>query len=76
MAAGHTEKAIRNHGAKGALIKIVQAGKRTEGLLTLRDHGRMDCAYEQIAVDFADELPVSVVDTARVTLASFANESD
>lgn len=35
---------------------------------TLKDHGRLDCSYEQIAIDFADELPEDVVNQARKAL--------
>ena len=35
----------------------------------LAEHERLDCAYEQIAIDYAPELPEDVVERARQTLA-------
>jgi hypothetical protein len=35
----------------------------------LSEHGRLDCAYEQIAIDYAHEMPPDVVEQARRTLA-------
>jgi hypothetical protein len=66
--AGYTERDIKNLGPKGALIKTIRSGKKTDGLKNLKDEGRLDCSYEQIAIDFADELPEDVVDQARKTL--------
>jgi hypothetical protein len=68
QAAGYTERDIKNLGAKGALIKTILSGKKTDGLKNLKDHGRLDCSYEQIAIDFAAELPEDVVVQARKTL--------
>jgi hypothetical protein len=69
QAAGYTERAIRDHGPKGALIRTVRSGKKTAGLKLLATHNRLDCAYEQIAIDHADEMPEDVVEIARRTLA-------
>jgi hypothetical protein len=68
QAAGYTERDIKNFGPKGALIKTIRSGKKTDGLRNLKDHGRLDCSYEQIAIDFADELPEDVVNQARKAL--------
>jgi hypothetical protein len=62
QAAGHTERDIRKLGPRDALIKTIRTGKKTGNL---RDRGRLDCSYEQIAIDFGDELPEDVVDQAR-----------
>ncbi|HME23068.1 MAG TPA: hypothetical protein VKI44_17340 [Acetobacteraceae bacterium] len=70
QAAGYTERDIRNLGPRCALIKTIRTGKKTDGLKNLREWGRLDCSYEQIAIDFADELPKDVVDQARKTLAA------
>jgi hypothetical protein len=72
QAAGYTERAIRDHGPKGALIRTVRSGKKTDGLMLLAKHNRLDCAYEQIAIDHADEMPSDVVEIAKRTLANLA----
>jgi hypothetical protein len=69
QAAGYTEREIRDYGPREALIRTIRRGKKTEGLKTLAENGRLDCAYEQIAIDFAAEMPEDVVDRARQTLA-------
>ncbi len=68
QAAGYTERDIRNLGPKGAFIKTIRSGRKTDGLKSLKDQGRLDCSYEQIAIDFATELPEDVVNQARNTL--------
>jgi hypothetical protein len=68
QSAGYTERDIKNLGPKGALIKTIRWGKKTDGLKNLQHQRRLDCSYEQIAVDFADELPEDVVDQVRRTL--------
>jgi hypothetical protein len=56
-------------GPREALIRTIRRGKKTEGLLRLAEHDRLDCAYEQIAIDFATEMPEDVVIRAKKTLA-------
>ncbi len=73
QAAGYTEREIRDYGPKQALIRTIRRGKKTEGLKTLQFHERLDCSYEQIAIDFATELPDDVVDQAKATLAQLAS---
>jgi hypothetical protein len=41
-------------------------------LLLLAEHNRLDCAYEQIALDYAQEMPEDVVERARQIPADFA----
>lgn len=74
QAAGYTERDIRKLGPKDALIKTIRGGKKTGGFENLRARDRLDCSYEQIAIDFADELPVDVVDQARKTLIELEKE--
>ena len=69
QAAGYTEREIRQYGEREALIRTIRRGKKTDGLILLTQHDRLDCAYEQIALDHADELPRDVVDRARHTLS-------
>ena len=71
QAAGYTEREIRDYGPREALIRTIRRGKKTDGLKMLAEHDRLDCAYEQIAIDFAPEIPEDVVETARLTLAEF-----
>src|ERR1043165_8455816 len=42
QAAGYTERDIKNLGPKGALIKTILSGKKTDGLRNLKDRGRLD----------------------------------
>jgi hypothetical protein len=43
--------------------------------MMLAEHKRLDCAYEQIAIDYAGELPDDVVKRARQTLAELKRSS-
>ena len=69
--AGYTEREIRRYGPREALIRTIRRGKKTDGLKMLAENERLDCAYEQIAIDFAPEMPEDVVERARLTLAEF-----
>jgi len=71
QAAGYTEREIKHYGPRDALIRTIRRGKKTDGLRLLAEHSRLDCAYEQIAIDHAHELPDDVVARARQTLAEY-----
>src|SRR5262249_55415777 len=71
QAAGYTEREIKRYGPREALIRTIGRGKKTDGLKLLAEHDRLDCAYEQIAIDYAHELPEDVVERARQLLAEF-----
>ena len=73
QAAGYTEREIRQYGPREALIRTIRRGKKTDGLKSLAEHDRLDCSYEQIAIDHAHEMPEDVVAQAQQTLAEFAN---
>jgi len=75
QAAGYTEREIRKYGPREALIRTIRRGKQTDGLKLLAQHGRLDCAYEQIAIDHAHELPEDVVARARQTLAQIETQA-
>ena len=75
QAAGYTEREIREKGPRGALIATIRRGKKTDGLRQLAEFDRLDCSYEQIAVDFSHDLPLDVVERARLTLHELAAES-
>ena len=69
QAAGYTERKIKQYGPRDALIRTIRRGKKTDGLKLLAQHDRLDCAYEQIAIDHAHDLPEDVVTRARQNLA-------
>jgi hypothetical protein len=46
---------IKPYGEKEAVRRPVAIGKASAGLELLSDHNRLDCAYEQIVLDFPDE---------------------
>jgi hypothetical protein len=71
QAAGYTEREIKQYGPREALIRTIRRGKKTDGLLTLRQFDRLDCSYEQIALDHADEMPEDVVERARTVRTMF-----
>jgi hypothetical protein len=73
QAAGYTEREIKQYGPREALIRTIRRGKKTDGLKLLAKHGRLDCAYEQIAIDHMHEMPEDVIERARQMLAEFAN---
>jgi hypothetical protein len=75
QAAGYTEREIRQYGPREALIRTIRRGKKTDGLRLLAAHARLDCAYEQIAIDYAQEMPEDVVERARQTLAEFGDST-
>jgi hypothetical protein len=74
QAAGYTEREIRRYGPREALIRTIRRGRQTDGLRLLAAHGRLDCAYEQIAIDYASEMPQDVVDRARQLLAEVQHQ--
>jgi hypothetical protein len=67
--AGYTRREIKQYGPREALIRTIRRGKATDGLKLLAEHDRLDCAYEQIAIDHAKEMPEDVVERARQLLA-------
>jgi len=73
QAAGYTEREIRQYGPREALIRTIRRGKKTDGLKSLAEHERLDCSYEQIAIDHAHEMPEDVVAQAQQTLAEFVS---
>lgn len=66
--AAYTEREIKKYGPREALIRTIRRGKKTDGLKLFAEHDRLDCAYEQIAIDHARDLPEDVVERARKTL--------
>jgi hypothetical protein len=76
QAAGYTEREIKQKTPRGALIDTIRRGKKTDGLKQLAEFDRLDCSYEQIAIDFAHELPGDVVERARLTLGELKRITD
>lgn len=74
QAAGYTERAIRDHGPHGAILVALQEGKKTSGLRQLAEADRLDCSYEQIAIDFADDFPPDVIERAKLNLETIRAE--
>jgi hypothetical protein len=66
-----SEKSGSMAGPRDALIRTIRRGKNTDGLKLLAANDRLDCAYEQIAIDHADEMPEDVVERARQTVAEY-----
>ncbi len=75
QAAGYTEREIKQHGPREALIRTIRRGKKTDGLALLAEHGRLDASYEQIAIDHAADLPEDVVVLAGENLALIQKKS-
>jgi len=73
QAAAYTRRSIRDHGYREALIRTVRK-KQSAGLELLAAHDRLDCSYEQIALDFAksENLPEDVIEQAGRTLERYA----
>ena len=61
----------KQYGTRDALMRTIRRGKKTDGLKLLAEHNRLDCAYEQIAIDHVRGLPDDVVERARRTLAEY-----
>lgn len=59
------------HDAMRLTPRTIRRGKKTDGQKLLAANDRLDCAYEQISIDHADEMPGDVIVRARQTLAEF-----
>ena len=69
--AGYLRRSIKNNGPREALVRTLRTHPHGDsmGFELLARHDRLDCSSEQIALDFASELPADVVEIARRTLA-------
>lgn len=52
---------------------MIRRAQQTDCLKLLWEHGLLDCAYEQIAINYVDNLLGGVVDLARQTLAAISD---
>ena len=67
--ASRTKDMIKRHGEKEAVRRTVKNLNMSNGLELLEQHGRLDCAYEQIVLDFPLEFDESLKEKARANLA-------
>jgi hypothetical protein len=74
VAAGYSERDVQNYGPREALIRTIRRRTQTDAMALLSGHNRLDCTYEQIAIDHASELPEDVVGIARQTLAALKTD--
>jgi hypothetical protein len=67
---------IKEYGSKEAVARTVRNMKTSPGLELLHKHGRLDCAYEQIVLDFPDIFDdPSLAEKAKANLANLAHEA-
>ena len=68
VGASRNRSMIKKWGEKEAVQRTVVNMKMSNGLELLAEHGRLDCAYEQIVIDFPDEFEPDVISKARENL--------
>jgi hypothetical protein len=69
VAASRTRTMIKRWGAKEAVRRTVANMTMSTGLELLAKYDRLDCAYEQIILDFPDEFEPALTAKARENLA-------
>jgi hypothetical protein len=69
VAASRTKAMIKRWGEKEAVRRTVTNMTMSNGLELLAKYDRLDCAYEQIILDFPDEFDPAVATKARENLA-------
>jgi hypothetical protein len=67
--ASRTNTMIKRWGEKEAVRRTVTNLTMSTGLELLAKYGRLDCAYEQIILDFPDEFDRALIAKARENLA-------
>lgn len=75
IAAARTRSMIERWGEKEAVRRTVTNLNMSTGLELLAKYGRLDCAYEQIILDFPDEFDVILIAKARSNLARLPKTS-
>ena len=73
VAASRTRGMIKRWGEKEAVRRTVMNMTMSTGLELLAKYDRLDCAYEQIILDFPDEFHPAVITKARENLARLAS---
>jgi hypothetical protein len=69
ISAARTRTMIKRWGEKEAVRRTVTNLKMSIGLDLLSKYGRLDCAYEQIILDFPDQFDATVSAKAQENLA-------
>jgi hypothetical protein len=72
--AGRTRVTLKRYGEKEAVRRTVATGKASAGLELLAEHNRLDCAYEQIVLDFPDEFDAVTRARAQTILERLRSE--
>jgi len=67
--AARTNEMIKRWGEKEAVRRTVKNLKMSTGLELLAKYGRLDCAYEQIILDFPNEFDEALIRKAKENLA-------
>ena len=69
IAASRTRTMIKRWGEKEAVRRTVTNLTMSTGLELLAKYGRLDCAYEQIILDFPREFDAALISKAKENLA-------
>lgn len=67
--ASRSRAMIRRWGERETIVRIVGAPGASPGLAVLAVHGRLDCTYERIVLDFPDQFHPDLVLKAQASLA-------
>jgi hypothetical protein len=73
--AARTNAMIKRWGEKEALRRTVTNLNMSTGLELLAKYGRLDCAYEQIILDFAHEFDQRLITKAKANLSRLPTTS-
>lgn len=73
--ASRTNAMIERWGEKEAVRRTVTNLTMSNGLELLAKYNRLDCAYEQIILDFPDEFDAKLIAKARENLARLPNKT-
>jgi hypothetical protein len=73
--ASRTRSMIKRWGPKEAVRRTVVNMTMSAGLELLNRYGRLDCAYEQIILDFPGEFDAMVIAKARQNLAGLNKQT-
>jgi hypothetical protein len=74
ISASRTRMMIKRWGEKEAVRRTVTNMTMSTGLELLAKYDRLDCAYEQIILDFPDEFDPPLIAKARENLARLASQ--
>ena len=71
-----TKAMIARWGEKEAVRRTVTRPDPSSGLERLAKYGRLDCAYEQIVIDFPDDFDAKLIAKARASIAALSAEGE